>query len=320
MDQREERGLESEQPGEEHLHSHGAEHGGDRRRLLIALGLTSGMLVAEAIGGWLSGSLALLSDAGHMLTDAGALLLSLLAIWFATRPADLKRTYGFFRLEVLSALINGVTLVGIAILVAYEAIARIAHPQPIQAPLMMGVAALGLVVNVIALFTLSHSHNMNVRGAFLHVLGDTLSSIGVLVAGAIVWSTGWTLADPIVSLGISVIIAISAIGLVKRAVHVLIEGVPEHIDLREVFSYLRSLPDVTSVHDLHLWTIGQGMHALSAHLVLCDGEHDRDALIRASRIGLRERFEIDHATLQLESEALARELQTDRRCVEEPAS
>ncbi len=289
-------------------HGHGHERARDRGRLLGTLGLTAFMMVAEAVGGWWSNSLALLSDAGHMLTDAAALLLAALALWFAGRPADLKRTYGFFRLEILSALVNGLTLVGIAGLIAYEAWQRLASPRPLNAPLMLGIAVVGLLVNIGGMVLLSRSQSMNVRAAFLHVAGDALSSVGVIAAGAVAWLTGWTALDPIISVAIAAIIAAGAVGLVRQAVHVLLEAVPEHIDLVEVFGAMKTIDGVQEVHDLHVWTISHSLHALSAHLVvrLDGGTAEHDAILAAARGLLHERFGIDHATLQIESEAFAR--------------
>lgn len=291
-----------------HGHDHGHDRARDRGRLLGTLGLTAFMMVAEAVGGWWSGSLALLSDAGHMLTDAAALLLAVLALWFAGRPADLKRTYGFFRLEILSALVNGLTLVGIAGLIGYEAWERLANPRPLNAPLMLTVAAVGLLVNIGGMILLSRSQSMNVRAAFLHVAGDALSSVGVIAAGAVAWLTGWTLLDPIISVAIAAIIAVGAVGLVRQAVHVLLEAVPEHIDLVEVFGAMKTVVGVQEVHDLHVWTISHGLHALSAHLVvrLEGGAADHDDVLASARGLLRERFGIEHATLQIESESFAR--------------
>ncbi|MGC4113446.1 MAG: cation diffusion facilitator family transporter [Myxococcales bacterium] len=304
--------AESEHDHHGHVHGHGhlgrgrgGERQKDRRRLLGTLVLTLAMMVFEAIGGWASGSLALLSDAGHMLTDAAALLLAALALWFAGRPADLKRTYGFFRLEILSALVNGLTLIGIALLIGWEAYQRITSPQPIKAGLMLVVAVVGLAVNLAGLALLSRSKNMNVRAAFLHVLGDALSSVGVIAAGAVAFFTGWTLLDPILSIAIALIIAFGAVSLLRQAVHVLLEAVPEHIDLVEVFGAMKSVAGVAEVHDLHVWTISHSLHALSAHLVCNATVQDRDELLTAARTVLRERFGIDHATLQIESEAFA---------------
>ena len=294
--------------GHGHSHGHAHERSRDRGRLLGTLALTVVMMVAEAIGGWISGSLALLSDAGHMLTDAAALLLAVLALWFAGRPADLKRTYGFFRLEILSALVNGLTLIGIAGLIGYEAWARFANPPPLNAALMLAVAVVGLMVNIGGLILLGRSRSMNVRAAFLHVAGDALSSVGVIAAGAVAWLTGWTLLDPIISVAIAVIIAIGAVGLVRQAVHVLLEAVPEHIDIVEVFGAMKTIAGVREIHDLHVWTISHSLHALSAHLVIRPdgGPVDHDAVLASARGILREKFGIDHATLQLESESFAR--------------
>jgi cobalt-zinc-cadmium efflux system protein len=289
----------------DHLHLSPVDRHRDRGRLIGTFALTVAMMVFEVIGGWLSGSLALLSDAGHMLTDAAALLLAVLAIWFAGRPADLKRTYGFFRLEVLSALLNGLTLVGISFLIGWEALQRIAHPEPIKAGLMLVVAVIGLAVNLLGMALLSHSQSMNVRAAFLHVVGDALSSVGVIVAGVVTWLTGWTLLDPILSVVIALVIAFGAVGLIRKTVHVLLEAVPEHIDLAEVFGAMKAVGGVLEVHDLHVWTISHSMHALSAHLVCSSQVVDRDQILSAARSMLRERFGIDHATLQIESEQFA---------------
>jgi cobalt-zinc-cadmium efflux system protein len=297
-----------------HGHTHGAGERGhahervrDRRRLLGTLALTVVMMVAEAVGGWMSGSLALLSDAGHMLTDAAALLVAALALWFAGRPADLKRTYGYFRLETLSALVNGLTLIGIAGLIGYEAFERLANPRPLNAALMLGIAVFGLLVNIGGMVLLARSRSLNVRAAFLHVAGDALSSVGVIAAGAVAWLTGWTLLDPIISVAIAAIIAVGAVGLVRQAVHVLLEAVPEHIDVVEVFGAMKAIAGVREVHDLHVWTISHSLHALSAHLVIRpeNGPLDHDAVLATARGLLRERFGIDHATLQIESESFA---------------
>jgi len=288
-------------------HSHVDPRATDRKRLLGTLVLTSSMMVAEAVGGWLSGSLSLLSDAGHMLTDTAALALALLALWFASRPADLKRTFGFFRLEILSALLNGLALIAIAGVIAVEAWQRIAHPQPITAPLMLGIAAAGLLVNLGGLALLARSHSMNVRGAFLHVAGDALSSIGVLIAGAIIWLTDWTLIDPVLSVVIALVITVGAVSLVRDAVHVLLEAVPGHIDLSEVFGALKEVDGVREIHDLHVWTISSHMHALSAHVVVSDESAGRaDEVLTRPRELLLERFGLDHSTLQIESETFAR--------------
>lgn len=276
----------------------------DLRRLRTALALTAAMMVAEAVGGVVSGSLALLSDAGHMLTDVVSLVLSMLALWFSSRPADLKRTYGFYRLEILSALVNGMTLLGIAFVVAFEAVERLRNPRPLQVGVMLAVAGVGLVVNLLGMSILSKSHSLNTRGALLHLVGDALSSVGVIVAGVVVWATGFTAIDAILSVFIAAIIVYGAIRLVREAVDVLLEAVPAHIDLAEVFEALKAVDGVTAVHDLHVWTIAHSMHALSAHLVVRSegGRVDNDSLLSSVKGVLRERFAIEHTTLQIESE------------------
>lgn len=313
--------------GQAHDHAHGHRHGHhhghahaifsraatkderrrDRRRLVGTLSLTLTVMIVEAVGGWYSGSLALISDAGHMLTDAAALLLALLAMWFASRPADLKRTYGYFRLEILSALLNGLTLLLIAGVIAWEAFERLRNPQDIDVRVMMGVAVIGLMANMVGIVLLSRSKSMNVRAAFLHVLGDALSSIGVIVAAAIAWATGFKAVDSIVSILIAAVIVVGAVGLVREAVDVLLEAVPAHIDLPELFGAMKEIEGVLEVHDLHVWTIAHSMHALSAHLVVkSTGQLEQnDRILSRVKGVLRDRFGIDHTTIQIETERYA---------------
>lgn len=299
--------------GHGHGHSHGPRKGGlaeerlkDRRRLLFALGLTATIMVAEAVGGFLTNSLALLSDAGHMLTDVSAMILSLLALWFAGRPADLKKTYGYYRMEILSALLNGVMLLVITIFILMEAWERLRTPATVELGPMAIVAAIGLVANLAALGFLHQTHSMNVRGAFLHVLGDTLSSVGVLVGAGIMWWTGWYVVDPIISVLISIVIVVGALRLVKDAVDVLLEAVPAHVDLEQVRELMGKVQGVQAVHDLHVWTISSGMYALSAHLVVADPMVcNNDDILTAVKHELFDRFGIDHTTIQIESQAYA---------------
>ncbi|WP_223645471.1 cation diffusion facilitator family transporter [Corallococcus sp. EGB] len=299
--------------GHGHGHSHGPRKGGlaeerrkDRRRLLFALGLTATIMVAEAVGGFLTNSLALLSDAGHMMTDVSAMVLSLLALWFSGRPADLKKTYGYYRMEILSALLNGVLLLVITIFILMEAWQRVRTPAPVELGPMALVAGIGLVANLAALGFLHQTHSMNVRGAFLHVLGDTLSSVGVLIgAGVMAW-TGWFVVDPIISVAISMIIVVGAVRLVKDAVDVLLEAVPPHVDMEQVRGLMEKVPGVQAVHDLHVWTISSGMYALSAHLVVADPMVcNNDDILSAVKHDLFDRFGIDHTTIQIESESYA---------------
>ncbi|HEY0840000.1 MAG TPA: cation diffusion facilitator family transporter, partial [Vulgatibacter sp.] len=277
----------------------------ERRSLSLTLALVTVIMVAEWIGGWLTGSLALRADAGHMLTDAVALMLALLALSFAARPADLKRTFGFYRMEILAALANGVTLVVLAVWIVIEAIERFRSPSPIDAVPMMVIAAVGLVANLIGLFVLhQEGGSLNLRGAFLHVLGDTLSSIGVIIAALIVLVTGWTPIDPILSIGIALVIVWSGVRLVREAVDILLEAVPAHLDLAEVLHKMETMDGVSRIHDLHIWTISSGMHSLSAHVVVegCDMGRNEE-ILRAMRAMLASDFDLDHVTLQIETPA-----------------
>jgi cobalt-zinc-cadmium efflux system protein len=311
---------------EGHGHDHGHEHSHDAaprspgprapgtnderrrdwRRLWWTLGLTSVIAVAEVIGGYVSGSLALMSDAGHMLTDISAIGLSLVALHFAGRPADLKKTYGYYRAEILSALANGVLLLGVTGFILYEAYERFRAPSPVVLGPAVLVATIGLIANLIAIVFLRHAHSMNVRGALWHVIGDTLSSVGVLLGMGIIYLTGWTSVDAVVAVAISVVIVVGSVKLVRDAVDVLLEAVPAHVDLDAVRAVMAAVPGVTAVHDLHVWTISSGIYALSAHLVVQDPMVcNNDAILTAAKLGLYDRFGIDHTTIQIESETYA---------------
>jgi cobalt-zinc-cadmium efflux system protein len=269
-------------------------------RLGAVLALTLGFMVVEAVGGWISGSLALLADAGHMLTDAGALGLSLLSGWIALRPANDNKTYGYQRWEILAALINGAALFGIAAWVIVEAVQRIQHPQPIRAELFLIVAAAGLLVNLLGmrmLHSLRHG-SLNTRGAYLHLLGDALGSAGALAAAAIIWLTGWTLADPIISIALSLLILLGAWRLLRESTDILLEGVPGHVSMPEVQQCMLAVPGVTAVHDLHVWTVTSGMVAMSGHAIVPELASHPEVLegIR----GEMARLGIAHVTIQLE--------------------
>lgn len=273
-----------------------------QRRLRWVLVLTGTFMVVEAVGGWLSGSLALLADAGHMLTDVGALALSLLTAWIAQRPANDSKTYGYLRWEILAALVNGAALFGIAAWVVIEAIQRIQEPQPIRTGLFLAVASAGLLVNLISLAVL-HSHragSLNVRGAYLHVMGDALGSVGALAAAAVIALTGWTQADPIASILLSILILVGAGRLLRDSTDILLESVPRHVSMAEVQRRMLAVPGVEAVHDLHVWTVTSGMVAMSGHAVVPDLEAHPGVLdgIRTemSRMG------IGHVTIQLEVE------------------
>jgi len=278
----------------------------DSRRMLAALLLTCLIAVVEAVGGWLTHSLALLSDAGHMWTDVSALGLALLAAWFAGRPANRKRTYGYVRLEILSALVNGVLLLAITVFIVVEALERLKHPAQVHLGPMAVVAAIGLVANLVAMGFLHSGHSLNTRSAFLHVLGDALSSVGVLVGAAVMAFSGWAWVDPAISIAISAVVVVGGWRVLREAVDVLLETVPPHVDVDGVEKALGCIPRVTAVHDLHIWTVGSGMVALSAHLVVDEPSAcENDTILVAAKRALVERFGIDHSTLQIESQGYA---------------
>jgi cobalt-zinc-cadmium efflux system protein len=284
-----------------HFHPpEGASGAAVRGRLGLVLAITALYAAAEVIGGLLSGSLALLADAGHMLTDIMALTLALVAARLSRRPADPARTYGYKRVEILAALFNGVALVVIALFILLEAWERLFEPREIQYGLMGGVALGGLVVNVIAAWLLhAHQSGLNVRAAYLHVLGDLLGSIGTLLAAGAIWLLGWLWADAAISFVIGGVIIFGAVRLVLESVNVLMEGAPAHLDTEEVRACLLGLDGVSDLHDLHLWSLGGDAPLLTAHLVL-DGSQPPDRVLRRATRQLRERFGIDHSTLQLD--------------------
>lgn len=264
-------------------------------------------MVAEVIGGILSGSLALIADAGHMLTDAASIALAIVAMHFATREASAERTFGFHRLEILAALLNALTLWLIAAWVVIEAFHRLEAAPEVRGVLMLTVGAIGLLVNVAAAWILHRSagHSLNVEGAFQHVMADLLGSVGVVISGVLVWAFEWHLADPIVSVVIALLILLSTWRLLSKVVHVLLEGTPEHIDVYRLCSAMESVEGVTLIHDIHVWTITQGYDSLTAH-VLIDPEHppeERQTLLRTLRDLARNRFGIQHITIQLETNA-----------------
>ena len=271
-------------------------------RLWLVMGLTGAFMVLEVIGGWLSGSLALLADAGHMLTDVGALGLTLLTAWIARRPANDSKTYGYLRWEILAALVNGAALFGIAAWVVLEAIQRISHPQPVRSGLFLSIAAAGLVVNLLCLLLLhgARTGSLNARGAYLHVMSDALGSVGALGAAAIIWSTGWTVADPIASIALSLLILIGAWRLLRESTAILLESVPGHVSMPEVQRRILAVPGVLAAHDLHVWTVVNGVVAMSGHAVVPDlGAHP--GVLDGIR-GEMAKLGIGHVTIQLEVE------------------
>lgn len=270
------------------------------RKLIIVLVLTSVFMVVEAVGGWLSGSLALIADAGHMLTDVGALALSLASVWIARRPATPKRTFGFLRLEILAAFVNGAVLLVLVVWIMVEAVRRLRAPLAVEADLFLVIASVGLVVNLVGLWILHGAQHgsLNVRGAYLHVLGDALGSVGAISAALVIKFTGWTPADPIISIVLSLLILAGAWRLVRESVDVLLEAVPAHVDLEAVREGILQVPGVASVHDLHVWTVTSGMVAMSGHVVVPDLA-GHPATLERIHASLRERG-IAHVTVQLE--------------------
>ena len=284
-----------------HEDSHGRK--ADRGRLLITLAITAALMVTEFVGGVWSGSLALQSDAVHLLTDVAALLLSWLAILLASRPADVRRTYGYYRLEILAALINGVVLIGLSAYVLVAAWHRFHTPVAVRADLVMIFALIGLVSMSVSMLLLRSSHSLNVRGAFLHVAGDALTSVAVLGGGALMhfWPHLYWI-DPLLSSLIGLAVIWNAVTLIKEAVDVLLEAAPREIDLAGVVQALESIGGVRKVHDLHVWTITSGMHALSAHVVVGQDAGSYDALLTRMKEVLLADYRIAHSTLQIETE------------------
>ena len=287
--------------GRPHVHRHG--HGSrNRRRLSIVLLLTAVVMIAELLGGLWTGSLALLADAGHMLADVAALILALMAVWFGARPATPRKTFGYYRLEILAALINGVGLVLISFFIFYEAYQRwFAHPVIRSVPMTI-VAGVGLVVNLICALLLhrDRDEDLNIRGAWLHVIGDALGSTGAIIAGALIMLFGWTAADSLISVFIGLLIVWSSWHLIRDATNVLLEGTPAHINLAAVEQAIMETDGVSDVHDLHVWTITSGREALSAHVIHAYSISQPN-LLKELRTKLLDRFGVDHLTIQMET-------------------
>jgi len=264
--------------------------------------LTAIFMVIEAVAGWVSGALALLADAGHMLIDVAALALSAFTAWLVRRPASPSKTYGYLRLEILAAVVNGAALIGIAAAVIVEAFDRLGDPQPIRVDIFLMAALAGLLINVTSLRILhTHRHGgLNIRGAYLHVLGDTLGSVGALIAALVVKYTGWTLIDPIVSIVLSLLILGGAWQLLKESTQILLESAPPHVPMNEVRSRLLAVGGVQDVHDLHVWTVTSGVVAMSGHVVVPELASHPAALKRL--LAELEGLGIQHSTLQLEVE------------------
>lgn len=271
----------------------------------MVLALAGAYMVAELVGGIVTNSLALLADAGHMLSDVAALALSLFAMWIAERPPTPTRSYGYYRTEILAALVNGVTLVAIAVFILIEAASRLDDPPAVRGGLVMAIAGGGLLVNLTGLWILraGRDESLNVRGAWLHVLGDALGSVGAIAGGFLVWAFGWAWADPVASVLIGLLVTYSAWQLIAQTVAVLMESAPTGLDVDAVRGEIAAVAGVHAVHDLHVWSITSGMASLSAH-VRVDGERAHGEILAELHRRMRERFGIDHCTIQIEHDEM----------------
>lgn len=294
---------------EDHNHHHGS-----GRVLLWSLAFTTAFAVVELVGGLLANSLALLSDAGHMLTDSSALAIGAAAAWLATRPASQRHSFGLQRAEVLGALINVLFMLGVVVAVAVSAIQRLTQPQDVAGMPVIVIALIGLGVNVaVAWILIRGEQTLNVRGALLHVFGDLLGSVAALAAGMVIVLTGWTPIDPILSLFVAMLILFSASRLLREVLRVLMEGVPRHLDAREVGDMLATVPGVRAVHDLHIWTLSSSSYALAAHVDV-DGISAWERILPELQRILRERFGITHSTLQPETDVIRIACDADPAC------
>jgi len=290
-----------------HSHEH---HHSNKKALTIALGITAAFLAAEVVGGILTNSLALLADAGHMLTDVASLVLALIAMRFAARPATPKKTYGYYRAEILAAFVNGVTLVLIALYIFYEAFQRFQTPPEVKSLPMLVIAVFGLLANLASAYVLSKSEgeSLNVRGAFLHVVADVLGSVGAIVAGIIMLATRWYLADPLISILIGLLILFSSWRLIRDSINILMEGVPARINVEAIEQAIMNVPNVVQVHDLHVWTLTSSFDALSARIIIQNGldSQQHRNILDALHAVAHQNFDIEHTTFQLEEQLLVK--------------
>ena len=288
-------------------------HESDQRRVQIALVLTGLFMLVEVAGGLISGSLALLADAGHMLTDTMALALAAVAFRVSARPADAKRSYGYHRFQILAAFVNGLTLVGIVVWILFEAISRFLAPPDVMGNLMLVVACAGLLVNVAAFLILhgGDQENMNLRGAALHVMGDLLGSVAAIAAAVVIIFTGWMPIDPLLSIVVAVLILRSAWELLKRSAHVLLEGAPEWLDVSQMQERISSaVPSIMSIHHVHVWGLTLQRVMLTMHVCVAGGV-DQTLVVRQVKKILQDEFGIDHSTIEIEQELCADENPAD---------
>lgn len=296
--------------GHSHSHSHDHDHHfhdnreGNKKGLWIAFFITACIMVLEFVGGLVTNSLALLSDSGHMLSDASSLLLSLVAMMLATKAANPKKTFGYYRFEILAALFNGVTLFVVSGFIIWEAYGRFMNPQEVESGNMMIIAGIGLLANLLSAWSLMRKgdvkNNVNLRSAYLHILGDALGSVGAILAGLLMMFFSWYIADPIISVFVSLLILKSAWGVTAHALHILMEGTPLHIDRDEVKKALEHIEGVVDVHDLHIWSITSGFDSLTCHMRIENGTQSQHILQEAINL-MKNQFHIDHTTFQLES-------------------
>lgn len=291
---------------EHHGHDHNHVHTNNKKILFISFIIITLFMILEVIGGYITNSLALLSDAGHMLSDAIALFIALLAFKFGERASDRSKTYGYKRFEILAALLNGVLLILISLYIFYEAIFRLIDPPEVASTGMLLISVIGLLVNIFVAWIMfkgsDTEHNLNMRGAFMHVLGDLLGSVGAIVAALLMMGFGWNLADPIASVLVALLIIRSGYGVTKSALNVLMEGAPSHINMNDITETIESHPDIYEVHDLHIWSITSDLTALSCHAVIDEGKtiSECDIIIQEINHQLSHKS-IQHATIQLET-------------------
>ena len=299
-----------------HEEHHTARRTQDRQRLRLVFALVTAYMIAEGLGGWWTNSLALLADAGHMLTDVAALSLSLFAVRFASRRATPRKTYGFHRVEILAALLNGVFLVLVALYIFYEAYHRVLNPPAVKANWMLVVAIVGLLANMTSAYILfgKHHESLNVRGAFFHVLSDAIGSVGAILASIAILVSGYQIADPSISVLVAVLILWSSWILIRDAVDILLEGTPSHINIVNLREQLGRVAGVESVHDLHVWTLTSGMLAMSCHVVAQDDGLSRTELLTRVNGIARQRFHIDHTTIQIEEPNIPQDIVESCNC------
>jgi cobalt-zinc-cadmium efflux system protein len=278
---------------------------GNKRSLTIALVITLGIMIAEAVGGWLTNSLALLSDSGHMLSDTGSLALSLMAVWFAAKPASPSKSYGYHRFEILAALLNGLALFAIALVIIWEAYSRFMEPQAVNSGPMMLIAFIGLVANLVSAWVLLKQSdvkgNINLRSAYLHMISDALGAVGAIIAGFFMYQFGWYIADPVISVVVSLLILKGAWSVVRQSIHILMEGTPGKVDIAAIHAALATIAGVINIHDVHVWTVASGYEVFSCHMLVRTGVNSSQVLSQVVPL-LEQQFGIRHTTIQVMEE------------------